>query len=254
MILQVVLFLLVSYLSSPISGLWCHSSIELLSDGACYLLNARHGGISKGLWWLRDLQTDPLAAPLARLELQFACFLPSLWPFFLFHGLLFAASSWHAPQAAVGSLLLELKTPSLWFQLPPVPWWFPNLYLQPQPLSRALGDSCSHPLDHLDVSWTGCLFAPSHCPLSSPLSFEIALAGILPWLWFSSHSNLPKQVASTLLPTLGFLCCSWTPNHSSWAPLEVPDAAAVRRYPSSKVRSSGCALLEQPWRDTPRRR
>ena len=27
--------------------------------------------------------------------------------------------------------------------------------------------------------------------------------------------------------------------------------AVVRRYPSSKVRSSGCALLEQPWRDTP---
>jgi len=30
--------------------------------------------------------------------------------------------------------------------------------------------------------------------------------------------------------------------------------AAMRRYPSSKVRSSGCALLEQPWRDTPRPR
>ena len=30
--------------------------------------------------------------------------------------------------------------------------------------------------------------------------------------------------------------------------------ATVRRYPSSKVRSSGCALLEQPWRDTPRPR
>ena len=28
--------------------------------------------------------------------------------------------------------------------------------------------------------------------------------------------------------------------------------AALRRYPSSKVRSSRCALLEQPWRDTPR--
>ena len=26
---------------------------------------------------------------------------------------------------------------------------------------------------------------------------------------------------------------------------------AVRRHPSSKVRSSGCAFLEQPWRDTP---
>ena len=30
--------------------------------------------------------------------------------------------------------------------------------------------------------------------------------------------------------------------------------AAVRRYPSSKGRSSGCALLEQPRRDTPRPR
>jgi len=30
--------------------------------------------------------------------------------------------------------------------------------------------------------------------------------------------------------------------------------AAERRYPSSKVRSNGCALLEQPWRDTPRPR
>ena len=30
--------------------------------------------------------------------------------------------------------------------------------------------------------------------------------------------------------------------------------AAVRRYHSSKVRSNGCALLEQPWRDTPRPR
>ena len=30
--------------------------------------------------------------------------------------------------------------------------------------------------------------------------------------------------------------------------------AAVRRYPSSKVRSSRCALLEQLWRDSPRPR
>ena len=27
--------------------------------------------------------------------------------------------------------------------------------------------------------------------------------------------------------------------------------AAVKRYPSSKVRSSSCVFLEQPWRDTP---
>ena len=30
--------------------------------------------------------------------------------------------------------------------------------------------------------------------------------------------------------------------------------AAVRRYPWSKVRSSGCSLLEQSWRDNPRPR
>ena len=38
------------------------------------------------------------------------------------------------------------------------------------------------------------------------------------------------------------------------APLGPPvpvRTAVVRRYPSSKVRSSGCALLEQLWRDTP---
>ena len=29
------------------------------------------------------------------------------------------------------------------------------------------------------------------------------------------------------------------------------EAEPRRSYPMSKVRSSGCALLEQPWRDTP---
>ena len=32
------------------------------------------------------------------------------------------------------------------------------------------------------------------------------------------------------------------------------EGAVVRRYPLSKVRSNGCALLEQPGRDTPRAR
>jgi len=35
-----------------------------------------------------------------------------------------------------------------------------------------------------------------------------------------------------------------------WAEFPV----AMRRHPSSKIRSSGCALLEQPWRDAPRPR
>ena len=37
-------------------------------------------------------------------------------------------------------------------------------------------------------------------------------------------------------------------------PLWRSGRVAVRRYPSSKVRISCCALLEQPWRDTPRPR
>ena len=53
------------------------------------------------------------------------------------------------------------------------------------------------------------------------------------------------------------------PSSGSWAGAEGPrgtiprsrsEGAAVRRYFSSKVRSSGRTLLEQPWRDTPRPR
>ena len=47
--------------------------------------------------------------------------------------------------------------------------------------------------------------------------------------------NMPSRLVITFLPM------------SKWG-------AAVRRYPSPKVRNSDCALLEQPWRDTPRPR
>ena len=46
-------------------------------------------------------------------------------------------------------------------------------------------------------------------------------------------------------------CCACTGGPRGAIPRWRSGRAAVRRYPLSKVRSSGCALLEQPWSDTP---
>jgi len=40
--------------------------------------------------------------------------------------------------------------------------------------------------------------------------------------------------------------CTGTGGPRGDIPRSRPEGAVVRRYPSSKVRSSGCALLEQP--------
>ena len=49
-------------------------------------------------------------------------------------------------------------------------------------------------------------------------------------------------------------CCTGAGRQRGATPCSRSGGEAMRRYPSSKVRSSGCALLEQPWRDTPRPR
>ena len=46
-------------------------------------------------------------------------------------------------------------------------------------------------------------------------------------------------------------CCAGTEGLSGAAPRSRSGGAALRRYASSKVRSSGCALLEESWRNTP---
>ena len=46
-------------------------------------------------------------------------------------------------------------------------------------------------------------------------------------------------------------CCTGTGRLRGATPHSRSRGVAMRWYPSSKVRSSGCALLEQPWRDTP---
>ena len=57
---------------------------------------------------------------------------------------------------------------------------------------------------------------------------------------------------ATLRPSSGG--CAGTGAPRGATPRSRSGGVAVRRYPSSKVRSSGCALLEQPSKDTPRSR
>ena len=52
-------------------------------------------------------------------------------------------------------------------------------------------------------------------------------------------------------PRLSSGGCAGTGAPRGATPRSRSGGAVVRRYPSSKVRSSGCALLEQPSRDTP---
>ena len=74
------------------------------------------------------------------------------------------------------------------------------------------------------------------------------------------HSN-PKERQSQRMLKLLHNCtqtphlrsggCAGTGGPRGATPCSRSGGAVVRRYPSLKVRSSGCALLEQPWRDTP---
>ena len=116
----------------------------------------------------------------------------------------------------------------------------------------------------------------------SPLIHEHSICSIFPGLhWFLSsllHHVFSAQILCTLCQAYTqvstFLWCNCGEQRlrgagaaSGWE--EIPHiqgqeqwlwgatprprsgAAAVRRYPTSKVRNSGCALLEEPWRDTP---
>ena len=47
--------------------------------------------------------------------------------------------------------------------------------------------------------------------------------------------------------------CAWDSPRGA-IPRSRSGGAVLRRYPRPKVRSRGCTLLEQPWRDTPRPR
>ena len=73
------------------------------------------------------------------------------------------------------------------------------------------------------------------------------------------HSNPKERQCQRMLkllhnctqtPRLRSGGCAGTGGPRGATPRSRSGGAVVRRYPLSKVRSSGCALLEQPWRDT----
>ena len=131
------------------------------------------------------------------------------------------------------------------------------------------------------LNWTDFPFE-SHLPVSPfPHTHQASLKSSHPGhLFFNalpSHSQhcYLASLATTFLKLLMF-SNKLTENQGRWPRGAIPSprsggcvgkgglrgatprsrsgGAAVRRYPSSKVRSSGCTLLEQLWRDTPRSR
>ena len=77
------------------------------------------------------------------------------------------------------------------------------------------------------------------------LSFCILRRGATMW-----RGQGRQLRGATPRPMIG--SCSGAGGSRGATPRSRSGGVAMRRYPSSKVRSSGCALLEQPWRDTPR--
>ena len=73
------------------------------------------------------------------------------------------------------------------------------------------------------------------------------------WFLHRIHQTLHLQISiyfgATPCPRSGGCMGAGGPRGAT--PHSRSGGGAVRRYPSSKIRSSGCALLEQPWRDTP---
>ena len=103
----------------------------------------------------------------------------------------------------------------------------------------------------LNLSFSPLIFASllfiAICKASSDSHFAFLHFFFLGMVWFlfpvqcHDHPSIVHQALCLSDPH----CCSWE---------AVSRAAAERSYPMSKVRSSGCALVEQPWRDTPRLR
>ena len=74
------------------------------------------------------------------------------------------------------------------------------------------------------------------------------------WLWLPSICPLMPSLSAYHLTwvslTLDLSISSWLLQQSA-ATAPFLERGVAPLYPMSKVRSCGCALLEQPWRDTP---
>ena len=74
------------------------------------------------------------------------------------------------------------------------------------------------------------------------------------WCWWSPSDSRGQGLRPRGTTPPPRSCCVGSGGPRGATPRSRSGGAAVRRSPSSTVRSSGCALLEQPWRDTPRPR
>ena len=92
----------------------------------------------------------------------------------------------------------------------------------------------------------GCLLWPVHSLCKTLLAFALL------------YSIFQGQICLLFQEFLDFLLlcprsggCAGAAGPRGAIPRWRSGRAEVRQYSSSKVRSSGCALLEHPWRDTP---
>ena len=107
---------------------------------------------------------------------------------------------------------------------------------------------------HLD--WYEVIDMGLVLPAAAPgLGHGVAPPGHRPWPWMRGSSSWPPPLTSDLgTPCLRSSGCASAGGPRGAIPHWRSGRVAVRRYPSSKVRSSGYALLEQLWRDIPRPR
>ena len=131
---------------------------------------------------------------------------------------------------------------------PPCPSPTPRVHWDSRPLSQ-----WCHPA----ISSSAVPF--SSWPQSLPASESFPMSQLFAW---GGGSQRPRVGGATPSPhALGQgRCpggptprrgCAGTGGSRGAIPPWMSGRTAVRRYPSFKVRSIGCALLGQPWRDTP---
>ena len=115
-------------------------------------------------------------------------------------------------------------------------------------LGRSPGEGNGNPLQY------SCLENSMEKRAWGAIVYEVAKS----WEWLSNQAQAAVvrpgrgPGGATQLPRSGGCVGAGGPRGA--IPRRRSGRAAVRRYLSSKVRSRGYALLEQPWRDTPRPR
>ena len=100
------------------------------------------------------------------------------------------------------------------------------------------------------ASWPAYRFHKKQVRLSGlPISWEQQLCGA---------GVVERRYSTSKVRSSGQEELPHVQGQQLWARGDTPcpqwGALALRRYPMSKIRSSSCALLERPWRDTPRPR